>query len=49
MRTKAVYPSRTAGNTERSDCASETSGDEAGCDYGQGDLFGPVQPAGAIN
>jgi len=22
---------------------------EAGCDYGQGDLFGPVQPAGAIN
>jgi EAL domain-containing protein (putative c-di-GMP-specific phosphodiesterase class I) len=21
---------------------------EAGCDYGQGDLFGPVQPAGVI-
>ena len=22
---------------------------DAGCDYGQGDLFGPVQPAGAID
>ena len=22
---------------------------DAGCDYGQGDLFGPVQPAGTIN
>ena len=22
---------------------------EAGCDLGQGDLFGPVQPAGVIN
>jgi EAL domain-containing protein (putative c-di-GMP-specific phosphodiesterase class I) len=22
---------------------------EAGCDYGQGDLFGPVRPAGAVN